>query len=66
MQKVVVVMPAWNEGENLQRMIEALVDKEFPKIDAEMHILIVDNHSKDSTEEIRFRLGLCTRVSICN
>ncbi len=52
MQKIVIVMPAWNEGENLGRMIEALVDREFPKIKADMHLLIVDNHSKDSTEKI--------------
>lgn len=52
MQKVVIVMPAWNEAENLQNMIEALVDKEFPKIEAEMHLLIVDNYSKDDTEKI--------------
>lgn len=52
MEKVVVVMPAWNEAENLGRMIKELVDVEFPKIKAEMHLLIVDNHSKDETEKI--------------
>ena len=52
MDKVVVVMPAWNEEENIRRMIEELVEKEFPKIQAEMHLLVVDNHSKDRTEEI--------------
>lgn len=52
MEKVVIVMPAWNEGENLQRMIESLVDNEFPKIKAEMHLLIIDNHSEDGTEKI--------------
>lgn len=52
MERVVVVMPAWNEEDNILRMIDELVDKEFPKIDAEMHLLVVDNHSKDRTEEI--------------
>lgn len=52
MDKVVIVMPAWNEAENIERMIEELVDKEFPKIDAEMHLLVVDNHSKDATAHI--------------
>jgi glycosyltransferase involved in cell wall biosynthesis len=52
MDKVVVVMPAWNEEENISRMIGELVDKEFPKINADMHLLVVDNHSKDRTEEI--------------
>jgi dolichol-phosphate mannosyltransferase len=52
MSKVVIVMPAWNEADNIGKMIEELVDKEFPKIDAEMHLLVVDNHSKDETEKI--------------
>lgn len=52
MQKVVIVMPAWNEAENLTKMINILVNDEFPKIDAEMHLLIVDNHSKDDTIKI--------------
>jgi len=52
MEKVVVVMPAWNEGENIKKMIGDLVDKEFPKIEAEMHLLVVDNYSKDKTAEI--------------
>lgn len=52
MDKIVVVMPAWNEAENIKRMIEELVDKEFPKIEAEMHLLVVDNNSKDKTAEI--------------
>jgi len=45
-------MPAWNEEDNISKMIRELVDGEFPKINAEMHLLVVDNHSKDRTEEI--------------
>jgi len=52
MDKVVIVMPAWNEAENIKGMISELVDKEFPKINAEMHLLVVDNHSKDATAKI--------------
>ena len=52
MEKVVVVMPAWNEGENIGRMIEELVKKEFPKINADMHLLVVDNYSKDDTQKL--------------
>src|SRR3989344_8840066 len=52
MSKVVIVMPAWNEEDNISKMIEELVNREFPKINAEMHLLVVDNHSKDRTEEI--------------
>lgn len=52
MQKVVIVMPAWNEAENISKMVKQLVDIEFPKIDAEMHLLVVDNYSKDNTAKI--------------
>ena len=52
MEKVVIVMPAWNEAENIKEMIDVLVNSEFPKINAEMHLLIVDNHSKDGTDKL--------------
>src|SRR3989339_721641 len=52
MEKVVIVMPAWNEAENIKKMIEELYDNELPKINAEMHLLIVDNNSKDDTQKI--------------
>ena len=52
MDKVVIVMPAWNEADNLKVMIDTLFEDEFPKIKAEMHLLIVDNYSKDGTEKL--------------
>ena len=52
MDKVVVVMPAWNEAENIKEMIEELVKKYFPRIDADMQLLVVDNHSTDGTTDI--------------
>ncbi len=52
MNKIVIVMPAWNEAENIREMVGVLTDTEFPKINAEMHLLIVDNHSKDGTDKI--------------
>ncbi len=45
-------MPAWNEAENIKRIIEELVKREFPAIDADMQLLIVDNHSTDGTTDI--------------
>lgn len=45
------MMPAWNEAENIKRMIEELVKREFPAIDADMQLLIVDNHSTDGTTD---------------
>jgi dolichol-phosphate mannosyltransferase len=52
MNKVIIVMPAWNEAENIKRMIEELLKNEFPQIDADMQLLVVDNHSTDGTTEI--------------
>ncbi|MBU0572433.1 glycosyltransferase family 2 protein [Patescibacteria group bacterium] len=53
MEKVIIIMPAWNEEDNIRRMIDELVDNEFPKIkQAEMHLLVVDNYSKDKTAKI--------------
>ena len=45
-------MPAWNEAEGIKRMISTLFDTEFPKINAEMHLLVVDNLSKDGMTEL--------------
>lgn len=52
MQKIVIVMPVWNEAENIKKMVKQLLEVEFPTIDADMHLLVVDNHSKDETEQI--------------
>ena len=52
MDKVVIVMPAWNEADNIKEMIRVLTGEEFPKIDADMQLLIVDNHSQDGTDKI--------------
>lgn len=53
MDKVVIVMPTYNEAENIGRMIEELFEKEFPQIaGAEMHLLVVDDNSPDGTGKI--------------
>lgn len=53
MDKVVIVMPAYNEAENISLMIEELFTKEFPQINnADMHLLVVDDFSPDGTGEI--------------
>ncbi|CAN5318930.1 hypothetical protein BH10PAT1_BH10PAT1_4080 [soil metagenome] len=51
MEKVVIVMPAWNEGGNIKEMIDVLLHKEFPTINANMQLLIVDNNSTDGMTE---------------
>jgi len=45
-------MPAWNEADNIGEMIEVLITQEFPKIKAEMSLLVVDNHSNDGTDKV--------------
>jgi len=53
MDKIVIVMPSYNEAENMPRMIEELFEKEFPQIkDVQMHLLVVDDNSPDGTGNI--------------
>jgi len=58
MDKVVIVMPAYNEAANMGSMIRELFDKIFPQIKlAEMHLLVVDDFSPDGTGEIVKKLS---------
>jgi len=52
MQRVVIVMPTFNEVKNIGWMIDELFVKEFPKIKADMHLLVVDANSPDGTAKI--------------
>lgn len=52
MQRVVIVIPTFNEAENIGWMIDELLVKEFPKIKADMHLLVVDANSPDGTAKI--------------
>ena len=52
MDKIVIVMAAWNEAENIKRMIDTLFNDVFPGISAEMHLLVADNHSTDGMTAI--------------
>jgi dolichol-phosphate mannosyltransferase len=64
MDKVVVVMPSYNEAKNISEMIPELVDRQFPKIKrAEMHLLVVDDNSPDGTGEI-VRKAMATRKNL--
>jgi dolichol-phosphate mannosyltransferase len=58
MDKVVIVMPAYNEATNMDPMIHELFDKIFPQIKgAEMHLLVVDDFSPDRTGDIVKKLS---------
>lgn len=52
MDRVVIVMPTFNEAENIGFMVDELLEKEFPKINADMHLLVVDANSPDGTAKI--------------
>ncbi len=53
MQRIVVVMPTYNESKNIGRMIDELFNVRFPQIKgAEMHLLVVDDNSPDGTGKI--------------
>lgn len=53
MNKVVIIIPTYNEKENIGRMIDVLESEIFPKIKtAQMEVLIVDDKSPDGTAEI--------------
>ncbi len=53
MDKVVIVMPSYNEAKNITKMIKELFTKEFLEIEgAEMHLLVVDDNSPDGTGDI--------------
>jgi dolichol-phosphate mannosyltransferase len=49
--KVVIVMPTYNEGGNLERLLPMLAS-EFEQIPHECHLLIVDGNSSDNTQEV--------------
>jgi len=51
--KIVIVMPAYNESQNVPLMVKELFDIQFPKIKgAEMHLLMVDDYSPDGTGDV--------------
>lgn len=49
--KIVIIIPTWNERENIGPLIEEL-QGEFLKISHDMHILIVDDSSPDGTADV--------------
>ncbi|MHB1377035.1 MAG: glycosyltransferase [Candidatus Humimicrobiaceae bacterium] len=53
MEKITVIIPTYNEKDNIGKMIDVLEKEIFPKIiNYEMSILIVDDNSPDGTSDI--------------
>ena len=57
MSKVTVILPTYNEAENLELMVDALLGL---KLAANLHILVVDDNSPDGTGKIADRLAIET------
>ena len=51
-----IVTPAFNEGENLLRLHERIVAMDWTSLGMDFELLIVDDHSTDSTPEVIARL----------
>src|SRR5260221_12720862 len=50
--KVVIILPNYNEKENIEKIVTILEDEIFPTIkDHKMFILVVDDNSPDGTGE---------------
>jgi len=48
--KIVVILPTYNEKENVEKLIPLLIEKIFPKVkNHQMHLLVVDDNSPDGT-----------------
>lgn len=44
-------MPTYKEAENISKMIPALFDNEFPKINADMHLLVVNDLTAEGKDD---------------
>jgi len=60
--KVVIIVPTYNERENIGQLIEAL-EGQFATIRHDMHILVVDDTSPDGTAEV-VRSMMSIRVNL--
>ena len=49
--KIVIILPTYNEKENIGLMIRAL-QEQFAKIRHDMNILVVDDNSPDGTADV--------------
>lgn len=55
--KVAIIIPTYNEKENIEKIIRILEDEVFPKLKKyDMHIVVADDNSPDGTSEVVKRL----------
>ena len=53
--KVVVIVPTYNERDNVEPLVHAL-EQQFVRMDHDMHVLVVDDSSPDGTADVVRRL----------
>ena len=53
--KVVVIVPTYNERDNVEPLVHAL-EQQFARMDHDMHVLVVDDSSPDGTADVIRRL----------
>lgn len=58
-ETAVIIIPTYNEADNIGKMIEYLCTKTFPSLDKKwnMHILVVDDSSPDGTGKVVEKLS---------
>lgn len=57
LKKVVVVLPTYNEKDNIEKFSEAVLDQEKNLPGYQLEVLIADSHSPDGTGEIAKKLA---------
>ncbi len=58
--KIVVVVPTYNERDNLSRLVDLLAGLDMPN----MHVLVVDDNSPDGTGEVADKLALEAPIKV--
>lgn len=51
MRKVAIILPTYNEKDNIKKLIPQIFEQEKKVQNWEIHVVVVDSHSKDGTEE---------------
>lgn len=65
MSTIVIVMPTYNEASCIADMIDTLMGVTFPAVQADMHLLVVDDDSPDGTGRIVMeRMGRYPRLHL--
>lgn len=61
-KKLSVIVPAYNEGPTLEKVMDSLLQKQLPNLDLE--VILVESNSTDGTREIALRYQRHDRVQV--